>query len=126
MAALGIVGPLVTQASRRTDCISGQQTCYSEGMAEKSPKPDSGWPFQDPPNVAVFTTTFIVCDGRPILHVSHDADDGAWQFHHGGTYELKDARVVGLGEIVKRDPTVRELADLPLGWSAERVTNRQP
>ena len=38
------------------------------------------WPFADPTNVATITVRQIVRDGQPILHVSHDHEDGGWQF----------------------------------------------
>jgi hypothetical protein len=57
----------------------------------------------------------------PILRVCHDADDGAWQFLHGGPVSEEDAAVVGLGRMLERDPSLRELADLPEGWIAERA-----
>ncbi len=42
------------------------------------------WQFEDPPNCASFTTTFVL-DGASILRVCHDFD-GGWQFH--GSPEL--------------------------------------
>ena len=79
------------------------------------------WPFTDPKNVAVFTTTQVVQLGQPILYVAHDEDDGAWQFHTGGQQISEDdAMIVALHEIVEHDSTVCELADLPWGWFAER------
>lgn len=78
------------------------------------------WPFADPPNVAVFTTTAIVKGGRPILRVTHDAADGAWQFHTGLGAEAGDAMIVALREIVRLDPSVASLSDLPYGWVATR------
>ena len=89
------------------------------------------WPFDDPPNVAVFTTTGVVRGGMPILRVTHDDDDGAWQFHTGHTVGAGDAMIVALREIVKLDPSVRVLADLPYGWIATRASvtsewNRSP
>jgi hypothetical protein len=42
------------------------------------------WPFNDPPNVAVFTGKAIAEDGQCICYVSHDDEDGAWQFHAKG------------------------------------------
>ena len=79
------------------------------------------WPFADPPKVAVFTSKKIVGGDEWIYYVAHDEDDGAWQFHPPGqpTSE-EDASVVSLATIVELDPTVRELADLPLGWCAWR------
>jgi hypothetical protein len=84
------------------------------------------WPFNDPPNVAVFTSKKIVDHGTWIQRVTHDEDDGAWQFHpHGGTAE-SEAFVVSLKSITKIDPSVLSLADLPLGWCAWRNTKDEP
>lgn len=80
------------------------------------------WVFSDPENVAVFTTRGIVEGTDWIAHVSHDEDDGAWQFHQSGDVSKDDARVVGLATIVEIDPSVAALADLPLGWCAWRKT----
>ena len=78
------------------------------------------WQFSDPPNVAVFTNKSIVEKTDWIQDVSHDEDDGAWQFHPlNGTTE-EDAVVVSLRTIVEIDPSVATLFDLPLGWSASR------
>ena len=79
------------------------------------------WPFADPKNVAVFTTTQVLRQGQPVLHVSHDDEDGAWQFHTGAAQvSTTDVMIVALEEMVEHDPTVCELADLPCGWFAER------
>ncbi len=80
----------------------------------------SEWPFAEPENVVTVTVRQIVYDGRPILLVCHDEDDGGWQFLTGGRFEMKDALLVGLSEVVALDPSVAELADLPLGWRALR------
>ena len=63
---------------------------------------------------------------EPILVVSHDADDHAWQFIGSSDASLEDARVVGLEEIVDLDPTVLALADLPPGWRATRSHVNDP
>jgi hypothetical protein len=82
----------------------------------------TSWPFSDPPNVAVITSKKIIEGTDWIQRVSHDADDGAWQFHPlGGTTE-DDAKVVGLKTILIIDPSIALLADLPLGWCAMRTT----
>ncbi|HEX3626493.1 MAG TPA: hypothetical protein VH280_13845 [Verrucomicrobiae bacterium] len=78
------------------------------------------WPFQDPQNVAVFTSKEIVSESTWIQYVTHDEDDGAWQFHPiDGTLE-EDARIVSLEKIVEIDSSVAQLFDLPLGWYAWR------
>jgi hypothetical protein len=82
----------------------------------------NAWPFTDPPNVAVFTNKKIVEGTDWIQRVSHDEDDGAWQFHPiDGTTE-SDARVVGLKTIFQIDPSIALLADLPAGWCASRTS----
>jgi hypothetical protein len=82
--------------------------------------PQEDWKFLDPQNVAVLTTRKVVSENQPILHVYHDDDDGMWQFHTGADVNEEDARIVALSEIVKRDPSIFDLADLPMGWVATR------
>jgi len=83
------------------------------------------WPFDDVPNTASITTRQVL-QGAPILLVTHDADDGSWQFLCGTTDDPADARVVGLGDMYKRDPTLATLADLPEGWRASRDSAALP
>jgi hypothetical protein len=80
------------------------------------------WPFKDPPNVAVFTSRDVIELGQWIYYVSHDLEDGAWQFHslHGSPSNPSDARVVLLKNIFKLDPSLGKIADLPRGWIAWR------
>ena len=53
--------------------------------------------------------------------MSHDLDDGAWQFHTGDeTVSASDAMVVAHCEMIEIDPSLTELHDLPLGWIALR------
>jgi hypothetical protein len=86
----------------------------------------SNWPFQDPQNVAVFTTKHIVRNHKPVLFVSHDAEDGAWQFHSGDIARDEDVMIIALSEMVEIDSTIMELADLPLGWEAVRNSTLEP
>ena len=83
------------------------------------------WAFDDPPNVAVITTTYVTHAGKPILYVSHDADDGSWQFHSSDAVSEKDAMIVALGEILEIDSSIAELANLPIGWCAIRRNSNE-
>jgi hypothetical protein len=83
------------------------------------------WPFADKPNTASITTRQVL-EGAPVLRVTHDADDGSWQFLCGTTDDTADGRVVGLGEMYARDATLGELADLPEGWRAWRAAPGLP
>ncbi len=78
------------------------------------------WNFAQPRNLAVITVARVVAGDSPVLHVSHDQDDGGWQFLDGSAFAEIDARVVGLGRMVDNDPTLAELADLPEGFVATR------
>lgn len=78
------------------------------------------WPFDDPPNVATITTRGILDGSDWIAHVSHDDDDGAWQFIGTVGAKMDEAMLVGLSHVLESDRSVAELADLPLGWRAWR------
>ena len=84
------------------------------------------WPFPDPPNTATITTVHVLERRLPITLVTHDADDGTWQFLCGATTDDADGRVIGLATALELDPTVGELGDLPLGWRAWRAARNQP
>ncbi|MFT3685755.1 MAG: hypothetical protein QM783_12665 [Phycisphaerales bacterium] len=79
------------------------------------------WLFQDAPNTAVITVRRVLSREDPITLVSHD-DDG-WQFLNTGGRrdpDMSDAAVVGLEEIVRLDPTIMQLAGMPVGWKVQR------
>jgi hypothetical protein len=84
------------------------------------------WPFDQPENCAVITTTHVLKEGKDITRVSHDLDDHGWQFHQGGGMQTSDAMVVLLKNIVAHDPTVLEVADMPPGWVAVRTHRGAP
>jgi hypothetical protein len=83
------------------------------------------WPFEDPPNTASVTTRQVL-EGAPVLLVTHDIEDGGWQFLCGTTDEPEDGRIVGLGGMLARDSSLGELADMPEGWRAWRASPRHP
>ena len=82
--------------------------------------PTDPWPFDQPRNCTTLTMRQILDGSEPILLVSHDADDHAWQFIGSSDASAEDGRVVCLAEMVQLDPTVLEVADLPPGWQAIR------
>jgi hypothetical protein len=62
-----------------------------------------------------------VCDNiRPVLLVSREG--GSWSFLCGDIHpqEASSYRVVGIGHLFERDPSLLELVDLPADWEAER------
>jgi hypothetical protein len=86
------------------------------------------WPFSDPRNVAVFASRFVVEEGQPIFYVTHDLEDGVWQFHSQNHMETddKDVRIVALEEVYNLDKSIGELSDLPPGWCAWRQEPGSP
>ena len=82
--------------------------------------PNDPWPWDQAPNAAAITLRSVL-DGAPILFVSHDSDDDGWQFLDGlSRADPADARLIGMREVLRRDPTLRDIADLPPGWVAHR------
>jgi hypothetical protein len=77
--------------------------------------------FFEPQNVASFTTKQILLEGKPILRVIHDDDEGAWQFFPGENVTIADAMLVSLSSVVNHDPTVNELFNMPTGQYATRA-----
>jgi len=70
-------------------------------------------------NQAVFTSKHVIENGSLITHVSHDPE-GDWQFHSEEDISEEDARIVGLGEIIEIDESVKGVLDMPIGCSATR------
>jgi hypothetical protein len=90
-------------------------------MPANDQKPnDDNWPFDQPPNCSVLTMRQVLEGLEPVLLVSHDADDHGWQFMGSTDAVIEDGRVVSLAGIVKLDPTIVQVADLPPGWQAYR------
>ncbi len=84
------------------------------------------WKFPDPPHTSVYLSETVHTGKEPVTYVSHDAEDGAWQF-------LGDSMADGGGPVIScfhhpidNDPSLNELADLPVGWYAERSTAGEP
>jgi hypothetical protein len=88
-------------------------------FSKKKPKK-----FREADNTAVFTTTYVVQDKKPITYVTHDEEDGAWQFFSSDEFENYEdvAMIVGLGDIVASDPSLLDIADMPVGYYAIRDT----
>jgi hypothetical protein len=78
------------------------------------------WPFDQAPNVAAITTRQVIEQKLPILSVTHYSDDDSWGFVCGTTDATEDGRVIAMSEALEIDPSLREIADLPPGWTARR------
>ena len=82
------------------------------------------WVFIDPPETSVVTTKQVTNSEYPVLYVSHELDEDGetvWQFLCLVVpFSMEDAQLVRLDTIVNIDNTLREVADLPLGYAATR------
>lgn len=90
---------------------------------------DYEWHFDQPPNSMAVTVLRVMKGLDPITLVSHEAEDHGWQFlntGNGAAFDMADAALVCLSNIVKLDPSVQEVADLPPGWQARRTSLGAP
>jgi hypothetical protein len=78
------------------------------------------WPFASAVNTVSVCTVKVARGGFPVLQVSHDWE-GDWQFLDATTQEPEGPTVLCLGCVFERDPTLAQIADLPIGWSAWRT-----
>ena len=78
--------------------------------------------FPDSLNTAVFTTKFVVHDRKEITYISHDFEDGSWEFYSDDNFDNYEDIVLflSLDEIIQLDISLLEVADLPLGFVATR------
>ena len=78
------------------------------------------FPFDELPNTAAITCCHILDENMPVLYVSHDEDDGMWQFLCGKSHDVSEARVVSLNSVFVLDNSIEKLAKMPCGYVAER------
>jgi len=83
------------------------------------------WKFPDPPHTGAYLSKAVHTGTEPVTYVSHDEDDGAWQFL-GDSMTDTGGVLVCLHHPVDSDPSLTELADLPIGWFAERIKPGEP
>ena len=82
--------------------------------------------FKEQGNTMVITTKDIISGLKPILLVSHDIEDGMWEFLDNEELDENEACIVSLDEILKLDGSLSALHDLPLGWIAYRNNINDP
>jgi len=81
--------------------------------------------YEELETVYVFTCEDVLYYSEPILYIYH-ADDGNWLYLCGRNHAGEDAPCVFLKVIVRIDPSVALLADLPLGKQAKRASKNDP
>lgn len=77
--------------------------------------------FSDPENTACMVCSHVLEKQSPILFVTHDEEDGMWQFLCGAeNHETEQAKIIALVEATNIDPSINELHEMPLGVGATR------
>jgi len=84
------------------------------------------WRFPDSPQTGVFLSKTVHEKEEPITYVSHDAEDGAWQFLGPKMSDGGKPVISCFHHPVDDDHSLEQLADLPLGWYATRDKPGEP
>jgi len=84
------------------------------------------WKFHDSPHTMAFLSEAVHSGAEPVTYVSHDIEDGAWQFLGDSMTGGEDPVISCLHHPIDNDLSLSELADLPLGWYAERSGPHEP
>ncbi|MEO9129875.1 MAG: hypothetical protein ABI240_01570 [Sphingomonas sp.] len=83
------------------------------------------WKFDQAPNVACLATRSVMAGG-PVLIATHYGDDHSWAFTDGRPAEGAEAMIVAMSEVLDLHPNLFEIAELPPGWTARRITVGAP
>ncbi len=86
----------------------------------------ANWKFSDPPHTGVFLSLAVHSGSEPVTYVSHDLEDGAWQFLGDSMAGDQPPVLSCFHHPVDNDRSLEELVDLPLGWWAERNAPGEP
>ncbi len=82
--------------------------------------------FRDNSKTASITCVHILEENAPILYVSHDKEDGMWQFLCGKQHDISEARMISLREAYALDDTLPPCKKLPKGYCAQRASKAAP
>ena len=110
---ISMIGLLINWKRKKTEMKNWENSSLKGVLNMK-------FPFYDAPNTATITCCHILENGEPILYVSHDEDDGMWQFLCGKAHETDEAKLVSLKSVFDLDNSVGILKDMPCGYYAER------
>jgi hypothetical protein len=80
----------------------------------------SRWKFSDSPHTNAYLSKTVFEKDEPITYVSHDSEDGAWQFLGEKMADGGGPVVSCLHHPIDDDRSLEELHDLPTGWYAVR------
>ena len=126
----------VTAIERRVDGICVRWLCgrpvppvssssWRSVVFDKLFKRKSIYRFSDSRDTACLVCGHVLQENAPVLYVTHDQEDGLWQFLCGAEDHGSDqARIISLGQAVDLDPSLNELHAMPLGFGATRDSRK--
>ncbi len=77
--------------------------------------------FQESEETACFVCDHVMNKTRPILYVTHEQEDGFWQFLCGHPNHIdSNIKIISLKQVTGLDATVNDLFEMPLGVGASR------
>ena len=76
--------------------------------------------FKDAPDTACIICQHVLDRKNPITFISHDEEDGMWQFLCSEDHILEDVCLISLAEAFKLDASIGQVADIPCGYAVER------
>jgi hypothetical protein len=98
--------------------------CHENKSPAQSSERTMEW--NDPLDPVAISLPEIVSGRGEILLVTHDEGHGGWQFLDGQDVSGKKPEVVPKVELLRLDPTIGEIIDLPVGWKATRKSKGRP
>ena len=72
------------------------------------------------------TVPEFVAGKSDIVLVIHDPGHGGWQFTDGQEWKGRKPKVIPKAELLRLDPSLAEVKDLPVGWQAKRAHRKIP
>ena len=90
------------------------------------PARDNEMNWDDPRDPVAITVPDVIAGKSSIVLVIHDSGHGGWQFMDGQNVKGLKPTVIPKDEILRLDPSLAALKDLPVGWRARRVSPNDP
>lgn len=81
--------------------------------------------WDDPLDPVGITSEAVAKKRQPVRRVLHEEGHGGWQFYDDVEL-LKGPVVLPKPEILKLDPSLSAIKDLPVGWEAMRKDSKSP
>jgi len=82
--------------------------------------------WDDPRDPVAITVPEVVAGKASIVLVIHDSGHGGWQFMDGQDVKGRKPAVIPKEQLLRLDPSLAELKDLPVGWRARRASPKDP